>query len=85
MKIDPRPFVEAALSGICSRPIHANIGTDAKGRPAIVPGADPAQIGGRAVELGLATAAALEAALEALEALEDEATKPRTKTDRKAG
>jgi hypothetical protein len=81
VKTDPRPFVEAALSGLASRPIHASAAPDGKGGVAVVPGVDPSLIGQRAVELGLATAAAFD---KALEQLKDDATRP-VAPKRKAG
>lgn len=63
MTTDPRPFIAAALSGLCSRAIHATPGPiDPKTHaPTIIPGAPAELVGKRAVELGLAAAAAFEA------------------------
>jgi hypothetical protein len=77
---DPRPFVAAALSGMCSRQINGQMAPDPKNPkgPAIVVGkVEAAQLGERAVEIGVAAARALDAWLEANEL--DEATRPAKK------
>lgn len=69
MKTDPIPFIAAALSGIASRGVHDMAGPlDQKtGTPVVIPGVKPEHIASRAVELGVATAAAYDAVLAQLE------------------
>lgn len=62
MSTDPRPFVAAALSGLTTRPVHDMAGPpDKAGRPTVIPGASADAIGKRAVEIGVAAAAAFDA------------------------
>jgi len=74
---DPRPFVAAALTGMCSRQINGQMAPDPKNPkgPGIVVGkVEAAQLGERAVEIGVAAAKAFDAWLEANDL--EEATKP---------
>jgi hypothetical protein len=75
---DPIPFIAAALSGISARPIHDMAGPiDPKTqRPTIIPGSTAELVGKRAVEIGVAAAAAYDAWLNEQEEVATAPDKP---------